>query len=122
MLLPLGTLVRLKSGGPLMTVVEYPGAAEGKRLGKMVCAWHSDDGMPQRVAYPEIALEFLVTAEWAERAIETSKRLDKYFAKAKEEEETSTNGWVGPIVRGRTNEKPHGRSIPRAQSLRTFNA
>ena len=46
-----------------MTVVEYPGAAQGKRTSMVVCAWVSAAGEPQQAAYPAIALEFLVTAE-----------------------------------------------------------
>ena len=60
--LGMGSLVRLKSGGPLMTAVEFP--KQGHEFtGMVVCAWIADDGTPHRVAYPEIALEVLISEE-----------------------------------------------------------
>jgi uncharacterized protein YodC (DUF2158 family) len=57
--LGMGSLVRLKSGGVLMTAVEFP--KQGRELtGMVVCAWVAADGTPHRVAYPEIALEVLI--------------------------------------------------------------
>jgi hypothetical protein len=46
-----------------MTAVEFPGAAQGKRTGMVVCAWIATDGTPHRESYPEIALEVLVSEE-----------------------------------------------------------
>jgi uncharacterized protein YodC (DUF2158 family) len=49
--LMIGSLVRLKSGGPTMTVVDIP----DNLVGMVVCAWIWE-GEPKQVAYPERAL------------------------------------------------------------------
>lgn len=49
----IGDIVRLKSGGPFMTVNEY--AAKTKIVG---CCWVAEsDGSPQDFAYPEGCLD-----------------------------------------------------------------
>jgi uncharacterized protein YodC (DUF2158 family) len=48
-MLEVGDLVRLKSGGPLMTVADV----EGDKIG---CIWFGPDHMPHREAFPEVLL------------------------------------------------------------------
>jgi uncharacterized protein YodC (DUF2158 family) len=50
--LKIGSLVRLKSGGPTMTIVDIPDNLEGM----VVCAWIWN-GEPKQATYPERALE-----------------------------------------------------------------
>jgi uncharacterized protein YodC (DUF2158 family) len=46
----IGDVVQLNSGGHAMTVYENRDDA------KVLCAWHSEDGVPQTEYYPEACL------------------------------------------------------------------
>jgi uncharacterized protein YodC (DUF2158 family) len=48
----IGDLVRLKSGGLLMTVTDYH-----SKSGYVVVCWHSDGGTPEDATYPEGAVD-----------------------------------------------------------------
>ena len=51
-----GDTVKLKSGGPQMTVTDTRGASGGE--GALVwCAWFDEKNMPQREHFPPAALE-----------------------------------------------------------------
>jgi uncharacterized protein YodC (DUF2158 family) len=50
-----GDKVRLKSGGPLMTVVAVNQTPDGGRV--IVCVWFDHDHNEKRGQYPESALE-----------------------------------------------------------------
>ncbi len=50
-----GTVVRLKSGGQLMTTSEYYGPT------KVECFWFDENNRPKKGVFPDIALEEATT-------------------------------------------------------------
>lgn len=52
-----GDLVRLKSGGYVMTVLLVHGPAKYRMFNDIEVSWHTNNGHPERQYYPAYALE-----------------------------------------------------------------
>lgn len=50
-----GAVVRLRSGGPMMTVNHI--VCDGERYGNVHCVWVDEQGQPQREAYHAFCLK-----------------------------------------------------------------
>jgi uncharacterized protein YodC (DUF2158 family) len=73
----IGDVVRLRSGSPMMTVVESPAHVEGDE-GQVICAWIRDNGRPTRAVFPAVCLKLdrKVATALESNALRTIVRLD----------------------------------------------